>query len=206
MQPDTQLIRRVAREVRSRPVPPDPWLVFARRGRSAQAHWEGKPQRVNVNALRILTLVLMFIVMPSARSVAQEQIVSKQDADRIFAFNKAQWNAYAKQVTHPEGWITRSALFEAGIVIAAYDPNTNLGLSVQPLYTDESGPPVMLIVGNYYPAGTFQAFPDSLRQGMERAARADLGPTYNVSISFQRTSPFGTALEVIEITISRAKK
>jgi hypothetical protein len=56
-----------------------------------------------VNTLRILTLVLLLIVMPSARSMAQEQIVSKQDTDRIFAFNKAQWNAYAKQVMHPEG-------------------------------------------------------------------------------------------------------
>lgn len=159
-----------------------------------------------MNTLRILILVLLFIVMPSARSVAQEQIVSKQDADKIFAFNKAQWNAYAKQVTHPEDWITRSALFDTGIVIAAYDPNTKLGLSVQPLYTDESGPPVTLIVGNYYPAGTFQTFPDSLRQEMEQAARADLGPKYNTSISFQQTSPFGTALEVVEIKISLAKK
>lgn len=121
--------------------------------------WEGKPQRVNVNTLRILTLVLLLIVMPSARSVAQEQIVSKQDTDRIFAFNKAQWNAYAKQVMHPEGWITRSALFDTGIVIAAYDPNTNLGLSVQPLYTDERDLQSCLSLGTIILRGHFGYFP-----------------------------------------------
>lgn len=159
-----------------------------------------------MNRFRILTVAVLLVLASSAKAAAQERIVNKQDADRIFAFNKEQWNTYAKQIGYPQDWKIRLAPLDTGTGVMAYDPKTGFGLSVQPLYDDDGGPPAMLIVGNLYPAGAFPTFPDSLRQEMERAARADLGAAYDVSISSQRISPFGTAFDLVEIVISRAKR
>jgi hypothetical protein len=149
-----------------------------------------------------LPLLLAGSVPPERR----ERVVNKQDADRIFAFNKAQWNVYAKQIGYPQDWKIRLNRLDTGTAVMAYDPKTGFGLSVQPLYPNDTDPPDMLVVGSYYPAGTFREFPESLRREIEREARADLGARYDVSVSFQRFSPFETALDVVEITITRASK
>ena len=78
-----------------------------------------------MNGLRILTLVLMLGVVLSPNGMAQERLVDKQDADRIFAFNKAQWNSYAEQIGYPEGWEIRLAPFDTGMGVGAYDPKTS---------------------------------------------------------------------------------
>jgi hypothetical protein len=154
-------------------------------------------------ALRaVLPLLLAGSVQPEKR----ERIVNKVDADRIFAFNKAQWNAYAKQIGYAQDWKIRLAPHDTGTAVMAYDPKTGLGLVVHPLYPNDTDPPDMLIVGSYYPAGTFPEFPESLKREIERGARADLGAGYDVSVSFQRFSPFGNTLDAVEITITRANK
>lgn len=154
-------------------------------------------------ALRVaLPLLLARSIPPEKR----ERIVNKQDTDRIFAINKAQWNAYAKQIGHPKDWEIRLNRLDTGTAVMAYDPKTGFGLCVQPLYRNDTDPPDMLIVASYYPAGTFRDFPEGLKREIEREARTDLGVGYDVSVSFQRFSLFGKAVDVVEITIIRASK
>ena len=97
-------------------------------------------------------------------------------------------------MAHPEGWKVRLNPLETGTGIMAFDPKNGMGLGVQPLFNDRQNLPDMLIVGSYYPAGTFRKFSDQLKRDMEDAARSDLGPTYAVSISFRKmpTPPPGS--------------
>ena len=135
----------------------------------------------------------------------RERIVNKEDADLIFTLNKAQWNAYAKRIGYPQERTRRILPFDTGTLVASFDPKTGFGLSVQPLYRDDTGPPDMLVIGSYYPPGTL-VLTEKWREELEHAARAELGPAYDVSVSFQRFSPFGKAFDVVEITITRASK
>jgi len=156
-----------------------------------------------VAALRAaLPLLLPGSVPPEKR----ERIVNKQDADRIFTFNKAQWNAYAEQIGYPQDWKIRLNRLDTGTGVMAYDPKTGVWLSIQPLYSNDADPPGMLIVESLYQAGTFPEFPESLKREIERDARADLGDGYDISVSFRRFSPIGTAFDDVEIRITRASK
>jgi hypothetical protein len=67
-----------------------------------------------------------------------------------------------------------------------FDPNTGMGLSVQPLFYDNTGPPDSLVVGSYYPSGSLQTFTAELRQELEKEVSRDLGPDYLVSASHTR--------------------
>src|SRR5437867_315469 len=81
-----------------------------------------------VAALRAaLPLLLPGSVPPEKR----ERIVNKQDADRIFTFNKAQWNAYAEQIGYPQDWKIRLNRLDTGTGVMAYDPKTGVWLSIQ---------------------------------------------------------------------------
>lgn len=142
--------------------------------------------------------------MSSLASATDEAIVNKQDTDRIFSFNRAQWESYARQLAYPPSWKVRLHPVDTGTGIMALDLEKSMGLSVQPLFMEEAGPPLMLIVANYYPGGTFPTFSDDLRKQMEVAAKADLGSGYSVSISFKRLSPFGSEFDVVELMIQRA--
>lgn len=148
-------------------------------------------------------VVIILAIMSSLASATDETIVNRQDTDRIFSFDRAQWESYARQITYPPGWKIRLQPVDTGTGIMALDLEENMGLSVQPLFMDEAGPPRMLIVGSYYPGGTFPSFSDDLRKEMEAAARSDLGPAYSVSISFKRMAPFGTESDVVEVMIRK---
>ena len=155
--------------------------------------------------MRVFVLFLTIVAtMPIVASANQENIVNKQDTDRIFSFNRAQWESYARQVTHPPGWKVQLRPLETGTGLMALDLEKGMGLSVQPLFMDEESPPMTLIVGSYYPAGTLPTFSDDLRRQMEASASADLGTAYSVSISFKRMSPFGIAFDVVDVMIQRA--
>jgi hypothetical protein len=148
--------------------------------------------------------VTIVAILPIVASANQESIVNKQDTDRIFSFNRAQWESYARELTYPPGWKLQLNPVDTGTGLMALDLERGMGLSVQPLFMDEESPPLMLNVGSYYPAGTFPTFSDDLRRRMEASASADLGIAYSVSISFDRMSPFGTAFDVVEIMIQQA--
>ena len=150
--------------------------------------------------------VAIVAIVSSIASAVQETVVNKQYTDRIFSFNRAQWESYVRQIIHPPDWKVRLQLVNTGTALMALDLEKGMGLSVQPLFMDDESPPLILTVGSYYPAGTFPTFPDSLRKQMEASTSEDLGTAYSVSISFNRISPFGTALDVITVRIQRASR
>ncbi len=122
----------------------------------------------------ILASLVAVLMLTTAAAGGQERIVNKQDADRIFGLNRAEWNAQAKHMVHPEGWRVRLRPLETGTRVIAFDPKTRMGLSVQPLFLGAQGPPDVLLVGSFYPAGTFREFSEHLKREMEAAARSDL--------------------------------
>ncbi len=140
-------------------------------------------------------------------AAAGEPIVNKEDADRIFTLNRAEWNAQATVMVQAERWTVRLHPMETGTMVMARDPKTGFGLSTQPLFLNAQDPPTEIVVGSYYPAGTFPVnFSDDLKQKMEAAAKSDLGPTYSVSIRFSRMPSPAPGLDVVEVLITQAKR
>lgn len=168
----------------------------------------GTPQAISrpgseVAALRAaLPLLLVGVSPPEER----ERIVNKQDADRIFRLSRSQWEAEVKQMVHPSGWKVRLSPVDTGTGVIAFDSKTGMGLAVQPLFQDMQSPPEMLVVGSYYPAGTFPDFSERLKRNMEAAARSDLGPAYSVSISFKRMASPPPGFDVVEVIITSAQQ
>ncbi len=152
---------------------------------------------------RIITVGLT-LLLASVAGAQQEKIINKADTERVFGFKKAQWEAYARALVAPDGWTVRLGPHDTGTAVMSYNATTGVGLSIQPLYDDEDSPPGMLIVGSWYPAGTFPEFTESLKQELEAAAKANLGSAYSASISFKRTSPFGVAFDVVDILVTKA--
>src|SRR4029077_577263 len=86
-------------------------------------------------------LFLMLILCPAVAAAQRETIISKQDADAIFAMNRRAWESYAKQMPHPLGGRMILLPQETGTGFAAFDPATGIGLTVQPLFPNETDPP-----------------------------------------------------------------
>src|SRR4030095_690115 len=87
-------------------------------------------------------------------ATVQEPIISKADADMIFAFTRSEWERYVRQVAPPEGWTLRLFPHDAGTTLARFNRATGIGVGVQPLFPEDQGPPDMIILGSYYPHGS----------------------------------------------------
>src|SRR4029453_17550985 len=111
--------------------------------------------------------------------VIGKAVISKPDADMIFAFTRAEWERYARQATAPEGWTVRLQPFDTGTMIARFNHSTGIGEFVQALFTNDQGPPRRIFVGSYYPVGSLRITGKVVTQ-IEKAARVDLGPAYSV--------------------------
>ncbi len=147
------------------------------------------------------------LTLTPAGTWGEEQIVNKQDADRIFKLNKTEWNAQAKLMVHPNGWTIRLQPMDTGTMVTVRDPKTGIGHSTQPLFPNAQDPPTMIVVRSFYPVGAFPAeFSDDLKRRMEAAAQSDLGPAYSVSIRFSRMPSPAPGLDVIDVLITRAKR
>jgi hypothetical protein len=144
-----------------------------------------------------------FANKPSIAAWGEERIVNKQDTDMVFRLNKADWNAAAEQMVHPEGLTMRLHRLETGTGVGSFDPKTGIGLTVQPLYTNIKGPPDMVIVGSYFPVGTFQQFNDQGKKNIETAARSDLGDGYAVRVQFSTVESPVPGFDLAEITITQ---
>jgi len=128
-----------------------------------------------------------------------ERIINKEAADYIFGLNKAGWESYAQRMIHPAGWKVRLMHHDTGTAVMAFDPNTGMGLSIQPLYESHDKPPTVLIVGSYYPLGFLPAFTEAFKNSLEKEASADLGSVYTVSATYVKFPSF----EGIELTITK---
>lgn len=135
----------------------------------------------------------------STSSPTSEKIINKQDADYIFSLNRAGWEAYVKRMIHPDGWKVQLSPYDTGTGVMSFDPNSGFGLSIQPLYNGNEGPPTILIVGSYYPLETLPDFTAEFKKSLENDVLKDLGPNYSVSATYTKMPPF----EAIELTVMR---
>jgi hypothetical protein len=152
----------------------------------------------------VMKCVFFFLLLTLfASSLHAETIVSREDTDYIFSLNRAGWEAYAVRMKHPEGWEVQLSPQDTGTGVMAFDTRTGLGLSVQPLYDGNSGPPTILVVGSYYPLNSLPPFTDDFKRSLERDAAKDLGPGYSVSASYARLrdAPF----EGIKLMITKKR-
>ena len=150
-----------------------------------------------------IVLLSALVVGPS---VAQERIVSKQDADRIFGLNRSQWEAEARRMVESQNWKVLPGAGDEGTGVIATDPKTGVGLAVRPSFRDPQGPPETLVVGSYYPSGTFRQFSDQTRREMEAAAGSDLGKAYSVAVAFSSTRSPAPGFDVVELIITRTRR
>jgi hypothetical protein len=136
-------------------------------------------------------------------ATAQGPFISKPDADMIFAFTRAEWERYARQVTAPEGWTLRLQPFDTGTMIARFNQSTGIGKSVQALFANDQEPPIRILVGSYYPVGFMRITTEVLKQ-TEQAARLELGPAYSVWANDAAPAMPGADLEAIEVIVTPA--
>ena len=104
-----------------------------------------------------------------------------------------------------QGWRVRPGPGDTGTSVMAIDPKTGVGLAVQPVFRDQ-GPPTTLVVGSYYPAGTFRQFSEQTQRDMETAASSNFGPGYSVSVSFSTLASPPPGFDVVEVIITRTRR
>ena len=156
--------------------------------------------------LGALIAIVLLSALAVGPSVAQERIVSKQDADRIFGLNRSQWEAEARRMVESQTWKVLPGAGDEGTGVIATDPKTGVGLAVRPSFRDPQGPPETLVVGSYYPSGTFRQFSDQTRREMEAAAGSDLGKAYSVAVAFSSTRSPAPGFDVVELIITRTRR
>ena len=108
-----------------------------------------------------------------------EKLLSKHDAGRIFAFTKAEWDAAAPTFI-PRDWDISFAKHNTGVHVLGFDRSTGFGFSLQPLFDNKTGPPRMIIIGNYFPSGVLPSMTSELKRNMEIVANKALAPVFKV--------------------------
>jgi hypothetical protein len=161
-----------------------------------------------MRALRSIVALLLLLppVVGPGPAGGQERIVSKRDADRIFGLSRSQWEAEARAFVPPRGWNVRLQPATTGTSVIATDPRTGTGLGVQPSFRNAQGPPELLVVSSYYPAGTLRRYSEQMRREMETAAAADLGAAYVAIVAFSEATPAAAGFDVVEVIITRVRR
>ena len=149
---------------------------------------------------------LTVLAVAAGPSAGQERMVSKQDADRIFRLSRAQWEAEARRMVESQTWKVWPGPADQGTGVIATDPKTGVGLAVRPSFSGPQGPPEALVVGSYYPVGTFRRFSDQTRREMEAAAGSDFGTAYAVAVAFSSTPSPAPGFDVVEVIITRTRR
>ncbi|MBC2733021.1 MAG: hypothetical protein HF981_01560 [Desulfobacteraceae bacterium] len=149
----------------------------------------------------IIALLASFIHLPHLMAQQTETIISKEDADRIYGMTLPEWEAYVRAMEFPPDWEVRIYPLNTGTGITGFDPQTQTGLSIQPLYLNDESPPEMLVVGSYYPIGSRPNPDEDFIRYIEKTASEDLGSGYRVS---------ATAADLpnhrgIELTVTRTQ-
>jgi hypothetical protein len=150
--------------------------------------------------------VLLGLAIAPAPSALQERIVNRRDADRFFGLSRTQWEAEAREMVESQGWKVRPTPADTGTSVMTMDPKTGVGLGVQPVFRDTYGPPVTLVVGSYYPAGTFRRFSEQAQRDLEAAVSTSLGAPYSISVSFSTQAVPPPGFDVVEVVITRSRQ
>ena len=154
----------------------------------------------------VAAVLLASLIVPPPTVDSQERIVSKRDADRIFRLNRSQWEDEAKRLVQSEGWKVQPGSNDTGTGVITFDPKTGVGLGVRPSFRDAQGPPDTLVVGSYYPAGTFRRLTEQTQRELEATTGSDLGPAYTLTVSFSIMTSPPPGFDVVEILITRARR
>ena len=129
----------------------------------------------------------------------RRRLLSKEEADQVFAMTRIKWNSKAVQFIAP-GWELRLYKHITGTQVIGYEPATGFGFSLQPLFANDTDPPTMLTIGNYFKSGQLPPMTEQLRKDTEAFAQDALGPTYSVRLN---STIMGT-VDVIEFLVSRS--
>jgi len=122
---------------------------------------------------------------------SHEKLLTKPQADEVFSFTKSQWEARAAGSSFvPIDWHIRFSRHDTGLQIIGYEPLTGFGLSVQPLYANDTDPPIMVIIRNYFLPGKFPQMTEQLQKDLEAVAQRSLGPANNVKLKCGRIENF----------------
>lgn len=140
---------------------------------------------------------------PTNAPQADGQILSKADTDSIFSLTMLGWETYAGRIGLPISWDIRTRKMDTGMVLAAHDPATDVGLSVQPLYLDASSPPDSLVIGNYYPKSYAGAFNEDTVAQLKAKAQRDLGDAYEVFVRFEEQAALDSTHCVVEFIVRK---
>jgi hypothetical protein len=132
---------------------------------------------------------------------SHEKLLTKPQADEVFRFTKAQWEARAAgSGLVPIDWHIRFSRHDTGLQIIGYEPLTGFGFSVQPLYANDTDPPIMVIIRNYFLHGKLPPVTDQLQHGIEATVQRSLGPTYNVKLKCRKIGNFDS----LEFTLTKS--
>jgi hypothetical protein len=110
---------------------------------------------------------------------SHEKLLTKKTADEVFSFTKPRWEARAAVSFVPIDWHIRFERHDTRLQIIGYESLTGFGFSVQPLYANDSDPPVIVIIGSYFLPGKLSPITEQLQKDIEGAAQRSLGPTHN---------------------------
>ncbi len=129
-----------------------------------------------------------------------EKLLTKKQADDVFSFTKSQWESRAAGRSFvPIDWHIRFSRHDTGLQIIGYEPLTGFGFSVQPLYANDTDPPTMVIIRNYFLPRKLPPMTQQLQKDIEAAAQRSLGPTYKVKLECGRIENFDS----LEFTLTK---
>jgi hypothetical protein len=127
-------------------------------------------------------------------------ILSKVDADRIFAMTRSEWESNAKGLVYPEGWKVRLDPSDNGSGVLGQHGTTGIELGIRPYFDNAIDPPEVIFVVSHYPLDKAPKFTSQLKSDLEYEAKRNLGPEYSASVSYTKSPPY----EEIELVIKRA--
>ena len=126
-------------------------------------------------------------------------ILSKADADRIFAMTRSEWESNAKGLAYPEGWKVRLDPSDNGSGVVGQHVTTGIELGIRPYFDNTIDPPEVIFIVSHYPSDKAPRFTSKLKSDLEYEAKMYLGPDYSASVSYTKSPLF----EEIELAIRR---
>ena len=154
----------------------------------------------------VAAALLASLAVPPQTANSQERIVSKRDADRIFGLSRSQWEDEATRLVQSEGWKVHPGSNDAGTGVITFDSKTGVGLAVRPSFRDAQGPPETLVVGSYYPTGSFRRYTEQTRRELEATVSSDFGLDYALIVSFSTMTTPPPGFDVVEVIITRGRR
>jgi hypothetical protein len=132
---------------------------------------------------KFFTLIVTICLIWFSAITHAETLVSKDDADKVFAMTKPEWEKAALSF-NMQGWEAKAAHFPTGTVVQALNRANGYGLLIEPVFKDDNSKPEVLKVSSLYPRGTMQELFADVKDKVEAEAQSDLGAAYTVLAQF----------------------